>query len=233
MNEVQASNGNLPSTQVWGTEGMSREDLLIPRIQLMQDISEHVKSGKFRPGVLINSTTNEVIADKGESCEIIPILGYREWIINDVDDRNKEKYRCRIRMTPENEIWAREDVENGKAIRRTKCINFFCLLASKPDELPMLVSFKKTSMYAGKKLSTHFQISAMKNQAPASQVFKIGGETQSYNGYSFYVFNVEPSRKATSEELALAKKWYDSLNTSNVEVADEAGPVGNAEEVPF
>lgn len=229
------SEDNLPAVpdESWGSEGASSTDMLIPRIQLCHDISDAVKKGKARPGELISSTSGEVLAKTGASVEIIPIVTFRDWIINDVDEKGRDKYNSKVPMTRDNENWAREEVVGGKPIRRVACLNFLCLIPSKLDELPFMVTFKKSSYYAGKKLSTHFQMSAMKKQPPASQAFLISGVTKTYDGFTFSALDVEPSRASTPQELAVAKNWYGIFKQGAIKTAEEVEPTVGDEPVLF
>lgn len=211
----------------WGTENNSSKDTLIPRIHVMQDLSDLVKKGKARPGQLVHSTTGEVLADVGKPFPVIPIYSYKDWIINDVTEdrgKTKEKYRARILMTPSNEGWGLEGVENGKAITRVRCMNFFFLAPGLIGDLPFLVTFKKTSTMAGKKLATYFQQCQMSNKPAPSQTWDLLSQSRTWEGFSFYAFDVEPGRTTTKEELAAAWKWYQILKSSDVKVDDEFKP---------
>lgn len=220
-------------TEAWGAEGASSKDMLIPQIHLMHDISDLVKKKKAVSGQLISSTTEEVLADVGQTVEIIPIVTYREWIINDVDEKGRDKFRQRIPMTTANEHLALEEVEFGKQIRRVKSLNFLCLVTNKLDELPHLVAFRKSSYFAGKKLSTHFSMSALKKQPPAAQTFLLGVTEKTFDGYTFNVLTVAPGRKTTAEELAVAKNWYDVFRNQGVKVEEEATEASDSDAPKF
>lgn len=227
MNDLSTTqDAGLPvsATEAWGSEGTSSQDLLIPRIQLMHDISDLVKKGRATPGTLVHSVTNEMLADKGIRLEFIPIMTYREWEINDVDAKGRENYRNRIPMTAANENLPYEDLdEQGKPIRRVRTLNFFTIVADRLEEFPFLLSFKKSNLKAGKQLSTHFQMSGMKKVPPASQVFTLHSSEKTYEGYTFWVLNVEPKRPSSAIEIATARKWYEVLKTAKVKVEEEAG----------
>lgn len=216
--------GALPSVgEAWGSEGTSSQDLLVPRIQLMHDISDLVKKRRAEPGTFVHSVTNELLAEKEKKFEFIPIMTYREWEINDVDDKGRNKYRNRIPMTPLNENLAYEDLDDsGKPIRRIRTLNFFSLVVSRLEEFPFLVSFKKSNLKAGKQLSTHFQMCGMKKVPPASHVFTLHSSEKTNDGYTFWVMNVEPARPSTAVEIATARKWYEVLKTAKVKVEEEA-----------
>lgn len=226
MTDVTQFGGNLPAEQQgsWGSEGASQNDVLIPRLMLMQDLSELVKQRRADSGDYVHSGTGEVLIPKGQKAEFIPIVTYRDWLIQDRTNSGQWQPRKKggiIRMTPENENWPVEAVENGQPIKRVKSINFFVLFVPRIDELPFLVSFRKAGIQAGKQLTTDFKVAQMKKVPPASKVYTLSSTQRTWDGYTFGVGVVEPSRPSTPEELAIARKWYEVLNQESVAVADE------------
>ena len=227
MNEL-ATTSNLPTSvpqSSWGAEQASSKDMLIPRIMLMQDLSDAVKSGKCRPGAIIDGTTNKVLVDSvGKKFEIIPILTYGEWLCYDVLVRNNKEevtYKNKVVCDKSNENWSPEEVVAGGLVRRVRQINFLVLRPENIHELPYMVSFKKTSMRAGKKLSTHFQVSAMKGLPAAKQVFTLSSIQLTSKGFTYYGFEVEPARASTPDELRYAYHWYQMFNKGAAKVEDE------------
>lgn len=225
MNDMTLPNGNLPAIndEQWASQGTSNEDLLIPRVLCMQDISKLVKDEKAKSGYLVHGVTQEILAERGQSLEIIPVTTFREWQVMGQDERKPEKWNMLRRelITPANEGLPVEDNERGQAIKRIKALNFFVLLANRLEEMPFLISFKKSSLYAGKKLSTHFQMSRMKKQAPAGHVFKLSTELRSWDSYSFYALDVQTGRPSTQHELDIARTWYGVLSKQEVKVAED------------
>lgn len=229
MNELEKYNGGLPAveSESWGSEGAAQADILIPRLQLMQDLSELVKTRQADSGDYVDSSTGKILIKKGQAGEFIPLTMHRDWLISDVDPRDgKAKFRQKggvVRMTPENENLPTDDVDNetGLAIKRHKSINLFVLFVPKLDELPFMISFKKAGQYAGKQLATYFKVCQAKRVPPASQVWSLSSAPKTYNGYSFFVGSVKPCRDTTTQELAIAKQWYQSITSKSVEVQDE------------
>lgn len=224
--DVAVKSGGLPAVagdEQWATQGTSNDDLLIPRILCMQDISDLVKREKAKSGFLVNGVSGEILAERGHGLEIIPITAFREWHVMGQDERNPQKWNFLRRelMTQGNEGLPVVDNERGQAIKRIKALNFFCVLPSRIEDMPFLISFKKSSIYAGKKLSTHFQMSAMKKVAPAGHVFKLVTEQRSWDGNTFYAMNVETGRPSTQHELDVARMWYQTLGKQEIKVADE------------
>lgn len=222
--------GNFPAVPegAWGQQDTSSKDMLLPSLLLMQDISDLVKAEKAKSGSIINSVSGDVLAARGEKLNIIPIFTFREWEVNELVEqggKTKEKFVRRARMTAENEDGAYEFDEDGKSYRQHRTIVVFALVEGQASDLPYLIRFKKTSLYAGKKLSTHFQMCGMKKQSPAKQVFGLFGEVQSRNDNTYYVYNLAPTRTSTVEEETAAYKWWQTLSSQDVKISDTDGPV--------
>lgn len=215
----------------WGSEDVSNRDIQIPTINLMHDISQLVKDKKADAGSIVSSQMNELLAKEGESFEIIAFKSFREWLVNEVDNRGKKvNFIGKFPVTPENENWAKEAIMDGKAVERTYCLNFFCVLPKELNGLPHIVSFRKSGLRVGKGLATHFKTSSMAKTPPAGRVFKLGAKQNTYQGNTFWVFDLQPSRAATPEEIAVAKQWYLALQNASVNVAAEPT---SSEEAPF
>lgn len=208
----------------WGTEGTDAQDVLIPRLLLAQGMSPIVQQGNAVVGSIFNSNTGQTLAKKKEKLVFVPIMYFREWHVCEVDDRGDEKLIGRDKITPANEHLPKEDVfqKNGKAvpIRRHKAHNFFVLLPKFMDELPFLVTFKKSNQMAGKRLVTHLKTSALKGQPAAGLTWNLYADDHTYNGRTYPVFNVEPGETTPKEILDVAFKWYNQLSKSQAMVAE-------------
>lgn len=207
-----------PPEGAWGTEGTHTDDLLIPSIRLQHDLSQAVRNSKAKPGDFLHSTTGEVLP---KPIEIIPIKTFRQWLLVEAND--VKKMVARIIVDKDNENWSEHGQFNGKPVKRVMMLNFFVLLPGQLDGLPCLVPFKKSGMYAGKILSTHFQTSAMSNKAPARRTFLLGSEQRLTNGNQYMVPTISPGRDTTPLELATAYAWYTRLSANEAAVKVDDG----------
>lgn len=212
-----------PPQCAWGGQDTSTKDMLVPGLLLMQDISDLVKDEKAKSGSIVNSVTGQVLALRDQKLNIVPILTFREWEVNElieVGGKTKEKFVRRERMNQGNEDGEWEFSEGGKSYRQHRTIVCFVLVEGQIGELPYVIRFKKTSLYGGKKLSTHFQTCGMKNQSPAKQAFGLFGEKQTKNDNTYYVFNVVPTRQTSKEEEAAAYKWWKALSAVDAKIIE-------------
>lgn len=211
----------------WGAENVDAKDVLIPKILLMQPLSALVaKEEKAKVGDIVNSTRKSVLAVRGTGVEIIPISTYKTWVLFEKPEGGKEKFKAVVPHTPANEAWPLEEVVGKVTIKRDRCLNFFCMVVG-DEQLPYLLSFRRTSMNTGKVLSTHFMLSREAKQPPAAKVFKLSSHKVDGEKGTYYVFDLEESRKTTNEELSSAYRWYKELQASTHKVDDS--DLGEAE----
>lgn len=213
-----------PTSGAWGSENTYREDLIIPRLAIV-GINSGLSRDGFPEGDILDASSRQTLAKNGEKLPIIPFYTYKDWVENEVlnggTKQEEEKFYRRIVVDKTNETWPEENVVHGKPIRRYKALNFFCIVPGQ-EGLPYLVTFQKSGMKAGKLLSTHFQVSGMKNLTPARQVFMLSAKKQTYGRYTWYGWVVEPGRAATQDEMNTAYGWYQTVskNRENVQVHD-------------
>lgn len=245
---IAAAAPNALSTELrgsWGSEGVDASDVLIPRILLMQGLSKLVSAGERSTGDVIRSTTKEVLASKGTTFEIIPVLSWKSWTNFDCSGK-KPEFRSIEPMTPENANAPLEFMVDGKNWRRDKTLNFYILLPQDivkeakakeailkgefPDTddvlLPAAISFSRSGYQTGKELATHFKKAEAFNIPPASRVFKLGTKLVSNDDGTWPIFELSKHRPSTAVELEAAKRWYDTLRTAQVRVHDEVEEVG-------
>jgi len=214
MTEMTETSGNLPQATVpLGTEGVDKSDLLIPKVMLMQGLSEAVGQGKAKLGEGFNSVTEEAYP---LPIEIIPISTFKNWQIFEFDEgENKHLYKETVPYTPENCNW---EWEEG-ALKRQQVILYYVMLASElkegPHAFPAQVSFKSTSRNAGQRLSTHLAKGAMFKLNAWSHAYQLGSDLKTKEGggsrKSYHIWTIGGRREATTQEQSAAFEWYNIL----------------------
>lgn len=212
----------------WGTEGTDTRDILIPKLLVMQGLSELVTQERAQMGDFCNSVTGEVVGtarEKGfKPVVFIPIMTFKTWVIYEkIGD--KLEFKEIIPMTPANSNWEMEEEVNGATVRRDRCINFFVLVEGQTGELPYSLTFRRTSYRAGQKLATHFktcELAAARGRPvpPAAKTFKLIAHKETNDHGTFYVLDVEPNGDTKQEDLKTAYEWYQVLKTRSVKVDD-------------
>jgi len=224
----------------WGTENIDASDILIPRILLMQGLSEYVADDKAQMGDIVLSTTGEKVGGKDKPMSFIPICHSKAWVLSEKVGQ-KYEFRGTEPLTPSNNELPLEFQTQGIMWRRDRCLNFYVVLpehiqrekmaiekASKgelPDPndalLPCVLSFRRTSYGTGKELVTHFSKCAHFKLPPAVSMFNLTSEKQSNDQGTFYIFKLALGGKSDAHHIQTAKQWYDIISKSKVKVHAE------------
>lgn len=208
--------------QAWGAENVTSEQIIIPKIMLMQPMSELVTEGIARIGEFRSSLEKDRVLGSDKSpVELIVFGSFNTWQVF-IDG----EYATTVPITVENVHAAREEVgPNGEKITRARVLNFYCLLPSdikSGEAFPFVLSCKGTSEKAGRTLSTHFMKLKMFNKPTAAWVFGVKSVKETNDKGTFFVMDIEKLRDSTSEELTQAYQWYKVLQTAAVKVDDSS-----------
>ena len=228
---------NLPAVSqdvtAWGqAPQLSTQDIKLPVLQLVQAMSESAKQGKAREGDFFDTSSDRVIGNIKDGLEIVPIHMNIMWHILHYDKKMK-KYvwasKTPLETNPThknyNDKWKYDETisVDGVAteIKRERRMEFFVLIPSGDSTLPYHLTFKVTSIKAGKQLATQMYVeNADAGLVPPARAFILGGHSDKNDKGSFSVMDIKPSRNSSSEEIATAFKWYKLILAGAVQVAD-------------
>lgn len=218
-------------TQIRGIETLEADDLLLPRVLLMQSGSKFVSENDARPGTFVSSLTKHELPTR----EFIPVIFSKYWDLyhKDVNDPNNMIYDGRSFDYPGNERKYFSDDE-GKADAIT-VLSFISLIGGKP----MLVGFSKSSHNAGKKLLTFIQDAGCDSFARKYRLTaqKITG-SKPVNGrvLSWFASDVESVGESSPEEYKAAEQLYNMFSKRTKELHStgmEGERLGSESDVPF
>lgn len=236
------STGGLPTTyEGGGGEEILSSSIVIPRLLLMQGLSEFVNERKAQQGDMVKSTPFTKLGDPEVPVEIIPITFNNQWMKTEQVGK-KWEFRGYEPLTAKNQDLPWEFEQNGTQWRRAKVLNLYALLpkdvaaereeikkaekGGEPDAtkalLPVMISFRITSYPAGKDVMTYFA-KAQKFRMPGyARTLKLSSVPDKNDQGSFFVFKVETLGSVSKEDQEVAAYWYNVLRTRKVEVdADE------------
>lgn len=243
MGAMTKKEASAVSTQVVhqaGNEEILASDILIPKLLLMQGLSDMVNSRLAAQGDLVKSTTKEIVGSPDKPVEFIPLTFFNQWILQEKVG-SKYEFRGVEPMTAANADLPWDFTQDGTQWKRVKSINVYALLpgdivkerdakklAQKTGEMPdpntalmpVLISFRSTSYKAGQAVVTHFA-RAKKYQLPGYvSTMKLKCRQDKNDMGTFYVFDVEQGGKASPDDQEVASEWYKLLATSKVRVDD-------------
>jgi hypothetical protein len=231
----------------WADETINSEDIVLPRILLMQALSPLVAEKELaEPGDIVKSTTEEVVAAKGTPLRIVPISSFKTWRKEKKVD-GKWKFAAQEAFTPEtaNRGWEEFEALDPKTNKKetfkwVRCFNFYVNLkqdleaAVKGESaaLPCLISFKSTSFDTGKKIysgiAEGMTMKSPKNPKglPAfSREYNLSSKKTVGDKGTFYTFEVTQGKLIPDAERAVASKWYSTVKKSSVKVHEASDDV--------
>lgn len=219
-------------------EVVDTKDLILPKALLMHPTSDLVKKGVRNIGEIIKSNTEEVIAKRGETFDVIVFERWKEWrIMKKNPQTGRFEFVRHEPWTPENDNQAWDFKEGQDDYRRDKTMNFYGVLANEAEAgtaFPIKLAFVRTAFRAGHKLADAYARALMNKQPPTGQIFKIGTELKEGKGESFFVFTVNPGKPSTEKQRLAANNWKKIVkqgkaeNTIKDHEIDDEPVTGNA-----
>lgn len=217
----------------WGNRPeITSSDIRLPILLFQQSMSKAVKAKKAVEGDFLDSNTERVLGSIEKPLEFVPIHLQIMWHIFHFDKKSKKwlwasKHPLVTNPTsPDyNDKWKYEDLAMVDGvetqIKRERRMEFFVLIPKGDSKLPYQLTFKVTSIRAGKQLATQMYV---ENEAagliPPARAFWLAGHLDSNDKGSFAVLDVKPSRNSTAEEIAMATKWYKLILAGQVRTAE-------------
>lgn len=232
---VKESSGNtlanMNDVDAWGKQELSSSDIIIPRLLVMQGMSDMVTDGKAKFGEIVDNLEEKRVGGFDEPVEIIPFMLERVWRVQSAAGKGELLKTIPIDSNPasltynDNLPFEGTDEETGEDVKNYRAFRFYVLLASDVKEgsvLPYMIEFKSTSLKAGKKLATTmFTKNRAANLSPAAKAFDLSVSKQQNDQGTYAVFDVKSTRLSSKEEIEQAFTWYKVLNQGSHKVAEE------------
>lgn len=219
---------------VWGEETVGQDDVLIPRIILMQPMNDEVTAGKVKMGDLYDNVNDIVVGGFDQPVAFLPFYHKVMWqrykltsgggkpeYIDTLDDPQKTKQLPFI-----------EDHPDGYQIKNVRVSKFMGFLRNEDGEissLPCEISFKSSSSKAGKKLFTQMYVT---NKAarlvPCAYWISVETRRESNDSGTYAVMDVRKSTSASAEEIQQCVEWFHAVKNNEVQIKE--GP--DSDEIP-
>jgi hypothetical protein len=207
------------------------EDVVLPRLLLMQGMSGIVGDGNAVMGDIVSSLTGEKLGDKNSPVGILPLTMFKTCVTilkeggNFVESRPMGNFEKLAQL--EGVYQGVREKFKGQAVRYYQQLNFYVLTAKSIEDgmvLPALIGFRSTSLNAGKKLNSHFLWAAMNRAKPFSKVLSLSCSLQkNADGKPYYTFDIGKSVSATAAQIEQGEVWASMLasNASTIKVDEE------------
>jgi hypothetical protein len=210
----------------WGDTDVSAGDIVIPKILLMQGLSEAVAEEKAKMGDYLDSLTGTVIGSHKKPIEVVPFHLERIWIHSKKEGGDFVFDSITTAHGPNEYEYLQ--VQDGVEWKHEYCMNFYVL---RPEDmaLPYVLSFKGTSRKAGKALATQmFVKNKMAGKIPPAFVMELGAHKESNDKGTYYVWDVTVKRESSKEEVSTAFDWFKTVNAGGVKTHETESSVSSA-----
>jgi hypothetical protein len=227
-----------------GLENVNKEDLILPRIKLLQPLSPEVADKGMKEGHFINSLTG---ADYGDSITFIAITHFKSRIywqdrdegggmlcssdnaaiprdLNAPGEIAKSLKMTGFKKPSSCDDCPFRDWDNEAAKekdQKPKCTIFYNFPAIvSGDSIPVAISMDRTKIRAAKRLlsmSTYMG----SNIDMFAKMYKITAVKEKKDQYTYYNMVVEPAGFVSQEQFKLAEGLYDSFKKMTLRVEQE------------
>jgi len=207
----------------WGKAEVPSNMFLIPKVLVMQLTSELVKNNKALFGDFVSSMDEAKIGSCADPLEIVPIYMHFMWCEYDIV-KNKKEFKQIVPLTPLNQNLPRKYKNaDGSPGERDELAQLYCLLPKLIKEgkgsMPYVLSFRSTSMIAGRKISTQmYCYNPDMGRSPASRAFDIIGARKDGDKGSWIQLDSKPTRDASVAEEQEALKWFKIIIAGQTKV---------------
>lgn len=213
----------------WGGDVfLGAQDIIIPKLLIMQPTSDMVTEGNAVMGEFRDSVSKEKLGSIADPINFIPFHVEKVWDI--LEQQDDEQYKWR-RSEPliedplkpgynDNLKWT--DIENGINIKRVRRMNFYVMLASQLKEgnaVPYVLAFRSTGYREGKKVFTQMYLRNRRaGLTPAAYSFELSGVRQKNEKGAFIVPSVAMGPATNAAHVGECLEWYKLIKKGAVKV---------------
>lgn len=196
----------------WGQADVSASDLVLPKILLMQGLSELVAQGNAKMGDIINSLTSEVIGGEKSPIKILPFFCRKSWLI---EKWTGSKYEYDKVIPDIGERLPYEEEIGGTRYKNSHQYEFFVLTSDK--SIPHVMTFRGKSHKAGKQLFTQmYVVNKSLGKVPAAFWIDLGCNRDKNDKGTFMVWTFKPSNPSSDADLKDCLNWIPIVSTVEV-----------------
>jgi hypothetical protein len=224
--EVAKKASSAVSTELsqWGSgPDISTNDIVVPKLLLMQGTSDFVKQRKAQYGDLIDSIDHKVLGSPEKPFEVVPFFIKKYFTIRNKNTPKKDFMRVEA-LTPETDHMPYFDMDaDGTEVIRERTYELYCVQAAEVSigGLPLVIRLKASNEKTGKAVFTQMYIKNKNaNLSPAAVAFEVSSREEAKEGNTYMVFDVKPKRVATKEEQDACLVWHKMTTKIKVDESD-------------
>jgi hypothetical protein len=207
----------------WGAENTVSDDLILPRLLLVQPTSKMVQKYDASPGQIRSTLDGALLAKKGEKLSFIAFYLFDTWIHSAWKNGKWEFDKIEPRAKNSDFEYEVKDPKTGNPLtKHEKAINAYVM---RPEDikggLPYVLTFKGAGTFQeGRKFVTLVKKLEILGQPAAARVFSVRTEMRTNEKGTFGVYIIEEGEKTTPEQMGACYQWYQKVRTlgANVKV---------------
>lgn len=222
-----------------------KNDIIVPKVQLVQAMSEFRKEKKADEGQYVNSQTAELLADLDQTLKFVVLKTFKRWqtfkVVEEKGKTKREFVSSEIMVLGKNENLPYEEIAEGDKLVRRQVISAYVLLESeamKAVNKPYIIDFAASSKFGGRKMVS--DISTLNNNNLPSFVayFTLSSKIQKFEDGDAFVKDVNFGGYLPKTMMPFLIDCYKSLESiedqiviDDADIIDEAKTSKNGEEV--
>lgn len=222
-----ADMANYDPNKAYGFEETDSNDIVIPRIKVINALSPERKDGEAAEGDVINSLTKEDL----RGMHFVPIKQYYSCIKWNPDRDADPRMLCRsfdgrVATTADGDVRVCkqcgadqfDNTKSGKAARPTctRYLNFLGFFEENP--MPIIMSFARTNYNEGRKM---LSISKSMRAAIWAYSYVIDSRMMSKDRDKWYILVANMAGKTSPETQRLAFELFNSINVTSIQTEYE------------
>lgn len=237
VKETNAVSSAVMDLGSFGTENIISSDLRIPKILLMQQMSDFVAEQKAAAGDIVDSFEGKKLGDLKNPVQIIPFYVTNTWTVK--KEENGKVVFARVEDRGGNDtVRDYEQVIDGVKHTNHRTLNIFCLLKGGNLSVPYMISLQNASFKkAAQPFLNKTALLRTEGKAPAHIVFSLGVSKEENEKGKWFSNTIESVKDAsgkdvpnTEEEILAAFTQYKALSGSlaagaKIDMSDAADPI--------
>ena len=227
MTQLATTGSTAVSTDVmnlgsFGTENVISSDLRVPKILLMQAMSDFVQEGKAAIGDIVDSFEGKKLGDLKSTVQIIPFYMTNTWTIK--KEVSGKMVFDRVDPREGTDVRREYEVIGADGIKRTnhRTMNIFCLVKNGNLNVPYLISLMNSSFSnAAQPYLNKVQLLKAEGKSPAHICWMLGVAKEENDKGKWVSFTLEAAKDDsgkdimnTTDEVMAAYTQYKTLSSA-------------------
>lgn len=211
-------------SNLWQQEEVSASNIIIPKVMVMQGLSEMVTEGKAMFGDFKDSLTEETLGGLNKPFEFIPFHLDKILYVTHRKAGTQDKFGLKevLPLTAETERLPWNDAEGDMEIKRTQAYNFY-VINPEDTSMPYIITFKGMSLRNGKVLNTlAFVKSFIEGSFPPAHRYLLEGTKVQNDKGTFVTIAAKRGEKSENAEIMAAAKWKQTLDAGEAKAHEES-----------